>query len=154
MKRKVFLFLSLLHIVAGVTGCNNEDDDNGITGNEEESKVIAKLCATSWKLYGFGIDSNNIQKAEPSDCSTCYVVKFEPDGSFSGKTTSNEFIGVYNATDESFKIVNYGSTKVGEFGDGYKFVDAFCLSFQYEITEEGQLKLYYAQNDFLIFNPQ
>ncbi len=155
MKKNKFLFLCLLLIAPGVTGCSSEENDNEITGNnEEESKVTVKLCDVSWKLYGFGIDSENIRKAEPSACSTCYLVKFEPDGTFSGQTTSNDFIGIYTTKNKSFKIVEYGTTKVGEVGDGYKFVEAFCSSFQYEITDKGELKLYYTQNDFLLFNPQ
>jgi heat shock protein HslJ len=104
-------------------------------------------------LYGFGTDDAHIQIAEPSGCSACYVVKFNPDGSFSGKTTSNDFVGIYSTGNKSFKIVEYGTTQVGEVGDGYRFVDAFRSSVKYEIAN-GKLKLYYNNNDFLLFNPQ
>ena len=81
------------------------------------------------------------------------MVKFEPDGSFSGKTTSNEFFGIYSIDNKYFKIEEYETTYVGEVGDGRRFVDAFCSSVQYEIAND-KLKLYNNNNDFLIFNPQ
>lgn len=141
--KKVFMMMSVLLSFGMLCACSDDENDNSVTS----------LCKTSWKLYGFGTDDDHIQIAEPSGCSTCYVVKFNPDGSFSGKTTSNEFFGIYSTDNKSFKIVECGSTKVGEVGDGYRFADAFRSAVQYEIAN-GKLKLYYNNNEFLIFNPQ
>lgn len=143
MKKKLVLMMSLLLSLGLFCACSNDENDISVTS----------LCKTSWKLYGFGTDDAHIQIAEPSGCSTCYVVKFDPDGSFSGKTTSNDFFGIYSTENKFFKIEEYETTKVGEMGDGYRFVDAFCSSVQYEIVN-GKLKLYYNNKDFLIFNPQ
>lgn len=153
MKKKLKLMMSML-LSAIIIACNSDVNESGTAGNHPmEPRVTTELCGTSWKLYGFGKDDYNIQKAEPSDCSSCYVVKFEPDGSFSGKTTSNDFFGIYSTENKSFKIEEYGTTEVGEMGDGYRFFDAFLSSVQYEIAN-GKLKLYSNSNDFLIFNPQ
>ena len=141
----ISIICSLLLLVAGMTGCSSDEND----------KDIADLCETSWRLYGFGTSANMLQKAEPSECSTCYVIKFEPDGSFTGRTTSNEISGSYSISSNSFKIVNCLMTYVGEVGDGNKYIDAFRSSVRWEITEDRHLKLYYnEQNDFLLFNPQ
>lgn len=144
MKKSIIFCLSALVLtIAGLSSCSS--DDNDISANS--------LCKTTWKLYGFGTDDAHIQIAEPSGCSACYIVKFNPDGSFSGKTTSNDFVGIYSTENKSFMIVEYETTEVGEVGDGYRFVDAFRSSVQYEIAN-GKLKLYNNNNDFLIFNPQ
>lgn len=149
MKKKLVLISVMISF--GLFGaCNN---DESACNNVENDISVTSLCDTSWKLYGFGTVDAHIQIVEPSGCSACYVVKFNPDGSFSGKTTSNDIVGIYSTENKSFKIVEYGTTKVGEVGDGYRFVDAFRSSVQYEIAN-GKLKLYNNNNDFLIFNPQ
>lgn len=159
MKKKLVLMMSILLWLGMFSACSSDENcrfdenDGGNAGiSAERTKSLTKLHETSWKLYGFGTDDAHIQIAEPSGCSTCYVVKFNQDGTFSGKTTSNDFYGIYSTDNQSFKIEEYETTQVGEVGDGYRFVDAFRSSVHYDIAD-GQLKLYNNNNDYLIFNP-
>ena len=146
--------MSMLLMVV-VLACCSDENDSGLSGNDSVflDNQVAKLCKSSWKLYGFGTNDSQIRRAEPSECSSCYVVKFNLDGTFSGKTTSNEFFGNYSTDERNLKIDSYSTTKVGEVGDGYLFDEAFRAANLYEITD-GKLKLYYNDSEFLIFNPQ
>ena len=79
MKTKIILFTVIaILLLIGVGGCENESTDNDV-----------KSIIGTWKLEGFGNTSNkSFKDANPKDCEECFVITFNLDNTFAGKTTT------------------------------------------------------------------
>lgn len=110
------------------------------------------LTNTSWKLHGFySHETDSLEIAQPEDCEYCYVINFQEDEKFSGRTTTNEFEGRYTISDDHFSIHDFFSTKVGDMFDEDRFYSALHEATRYSISNR-QLRLYYNNQDYLLFN--
>jgi heat shock protein HslJ len=110
------------------------------------------LTNTSWKLHGFySHETDSLEIAQPDDCEYCYVINFQEDEKFSGRTTTNEFEGRYTISDDHFSIHDFFSTKVGDMFDEDRFYSALHEATRYSISNR-QLRLYYNNQDYLLFN--
>lgn len=110
------------------------------------------LTNTSWKLHGFySHETDSLEIAQPEDCEYCYVINFQEDEKFSGRTTTNEFEGRYTISDDHFSIHVFFSTKVGDMFDEDRFYSSLHETTRYSISNR-QLRLYYNNQDYLLFN--
>lgn len=110
------------------------------------------LTNTSWKLHGFySHETDSLEIAQPEDCEYCYVINFQEDEKFSGRTTTNEFEGRYTISDDHFSIHDFFSTKVGDMFDEDRFYSSLHETTRYSISNR-QLRLYYNNQDYLLFN--
>lgn len=136
MKIKFFLF-SLLAII--FLGCS--DDEH----------TLSKQIQNSWKLEGFG---NNTEYNEISSCETCYTLTFHNTNKFYGYTLANSIAGEYNINKESISFKDFLMTKVYEPQikeiKGY-FEEYLVLVHSFSITKES-LKLYYGdKGEYILF---
>ena len=135
MKRKVVIMCLLLS--AGLLNACSSDDE---------------LTNTSWKLLGFySHETDSIEIAQPENSVYFYVINFHEDGKFSGKTATNDFEGRYIISDDHFSIHNCCTTKVYEIGDGERFYSSLLQATHYSLSDK-QLRLYYNNQDYLLFN--
>ena len=136
--KKVLNAMLVLFLLLSGMGCEKETD-------------ISILCHT-WKFEGFGNSSNSsFEKAEPSDCEKCYVIKFVTDRTVSGFTASNTFFGEYQINGKKLMINNFSETEIFESGNGEKYSRALSKIASFEIIK-NELKLYYNQGrDYLLF---
>lgn len=113
------------------------------------------LTNTSWKLHGFySHETDSLEIAQPEDCEYCYVINFQEDEKFSGRTATNEFYGKYTISDDHFSIHDFFTTEVGDMFDEDRFYSALHEATRYSISNR-QLRLYYNNNqDYLLFNIQ
>lgn len=154
----VFLLLFMMG-----AGCNNETKDNndGQIISLDEVPVIVQyeqlsLTGTNWKLIGFAnVAENTIKIAEPQH-ENCYRLTFNPDGTISGQTSTNEAGGGYelNMQEEELKILSFGgSTEINELYDGPLFVESMVKVDSFSITERGLALYYDSKKHFLLFKP-
>lgn len=113
------------------------------------------LTNTSWKLHGFySHETDSLEIAQPEDSEYFYVINFQEDEKFSGRTATNEFEGRYTISDDQIYIHDCFTTKVGEMYDGERFYSSLHEATRYSISNR-QLRLYYNNNqDYLLFNIQ
>jgi hypothetical protein len=131
----------LLLIFTVMSGCEN--------GQQEDS---LELFGT-WKFFAFGDSDGSIRTAQPDDCEKCYVITFKEDSTMVGKSVIN-ILGKGFILSGSQLSFPWGvlATDVLEEGDPHIFTEALenVTSFQ---IEKFQLKLYYSDNKFLLFQP-
>ena len=137
MKKNYFLLVLLVGIILlAFAACSSTD----------------VLTNTSWKLHGFySHETDSLEIAQPEDCEYCYVINFQEDEKFSGRTTTNEFEGRYTISDDHFSIHVFFSTKVGDMFDEDRFYSSLHETTRYSISNR-QLRLYYNNQDYLLFN--
>ena len=119
-----------------------------------DSTWMGQIIGAKWKFYGFGAyDSEEIRKAKPNDCESCYIITFGEDGKITGTTSSNDFSGDYIISVDSLTILQpVCTTKVGEIGDGFEFYESLLSCTNYVINDK-QLFLYYNnKKNYLLFN--
>jgi len=147
---KIFIslcaFLFCISCSSNVDNGNNTGDDNG---KETEIKSIK---GTKWKLEGIvDIKTDIIKEIEPKICVRCYTLTFNEDNSFSGFTSTNEFLGTYDSSTSSIKIL--GLTKVNELLDGEEFLNTL-INMQTFSIQKNKLKLFNKEySNYLIYKP-
>jgi len=128
-----------LFVITGMGGC--------------EDKINVTDLYHTWKFQGFGnTNDNSFEKATPSDCDKCYVLTFSENGTLSGQSTTNGFIGEYTIDGENVNIINFICTEIYESGNGEKYLEKMNQIQRYKIID-NKLKLYYNQGqNYLLFN--
>lgn len=135
MKNKFVLMCLLLSASLFIT-CSSDDE----------------LTNTSWKLLGFySHDTDSFEIAQPENSVYFYVINFYENGRFSGKTATNDFEGRYTISDDHFSIHDCFTTQVGELYDGERFYSSLLQTTRYSLSDK-QLRLYYNNQDYLLFN--
>jgi heat shock protein HslJ len=134
-------FAAMLLLLAGSFSC----------GKEEENKITS-LDGITWKLVGFVDAQGNTVK--PHNCSTCFLVTFHKDGTFSGYTSANDIWGTYeiDINLQKLTISSFAMTEVAEHPDGSLFIECMNNVTSYKLLNE-QLSLYYSSTNYLLFNP-
>ena len=143
MKTKTILFTAIvILLLIGVGGCETESTDNNV-----------KSIIGTWKLEGFGNTSNkSFKEANPKDCEECFVVTFNSDNSFFGKSSINALSSNYVLSDFNLSFPKgIIATEIAENGDGSRFTEAFGTVFRYSI-EKSKLKLFYSETEYLLFH--
>ncbi|MFC4872050.1 hypothetical protein [Negadavirga shengliensis] len=114
-----------------------------------------QLIGTRWKFIGIADGTNHtVEIARPS-CESCYWVLFGEDGSFRGKSSTNQVMGNFQVgqTASSIKILQYMGTKINEIYDGPEYVQRFRQAARYTITTRG-LELHNGKDEkYLLFVP-
>jgi len=107
----------------------------------------------SWKCLGFGnTQTGTFEEIEPKDCDKCYTLNFKEDGTITGHTSTNNSSWKYNINSNEIKIHDQFSTDINELYNGWQYVEAILKVHTYEINEQGDLLLYYEnENNYLIF---
>jgi heat shock protein HslJ/predicted nucleic-acid-binding Zn-ribbon protein len=111
------------------------------------------LTGTQWKLTGFANVTNGIIKTPEPDSENHYWIIFNDDNTLSGKSSTNELFGSYEADYKAatLRITNLGGTKIGEILDGKLFVKNLQSVYYFSI-QKTSLQLYYNDTDYLLFN--
>ena len=170
MKKQLYLVGIVLGVLLAHAACSSGDGVSEVPNNSDKKDSILidndsdifiptdgswmeQVVGSTWKLQGFGSFGNDeIRKAKPEDCETCYVITFNEDGKISGTTSTNELMGEYTISVDSLAFNPLGGTKVGEIGDGKEFFQALEACKHYAISG-SQLLLYYNRNkNYLLFN--
>lgn len=157
MKKSKILSCFLLIIITTLVACDENEPGtislNQIKKNASYSNLL--FTDTKWKLIGFVNANNNTIKIAQPENDYSYVLTFYSDGTFQGKTSTNQVSGRYeiNSSTGVLKIVQFGGTKINELQDGKYYVDALLSIDAYAIKERG-LELYYDnKNYYLLFEP-
>ena len=135
--KKSYLLLGLVVslLVLAMTACSSDDE----------------LTNTSWKFLGFySHETDSIEIAQPEG-EQYYMINFHEDGKFSGKSIVNVFEGYYSISDDHFSIHDCYTTYVYEIGDGERFYSSLHQATRYSLSDK-QLRLYYNNQDYLLFN--
>lgn len=144
MKTKLLVFITItLLLLIGGTGCEKENADNDI-----------KSILGTWKLDGFGnTKDNSVKNADPENCEDCFVVTFNADSTFTGKSIINRLAKNYYLSGYNLSFPNgVLETMVDEIaGDGTRFTEALRNVHRYSI-EKSRLKLFYSDNEYLLFH--
>lgn len=149
----------LLMLILMGTGCNKKTKDD----NDSLDKVLVivqyeqlSLIGTDWKLIGFAnVAENTIKIAEPQQ-ENCYRLIFNPDGTLSGETSTNQAGGGYevNMEDKVLKILSFGGeTMINELYDGFLYIESMLKVESFAITERGLALYYDNKKHFLLFKP-
>ena len=144
MKTKLLVFttITLLLLIGGM-GCEKENADND-----------TKSILGTWKLDGFGnTKDNSVKNADPENCEDCFVVTFNADRTFTGKSIINRLAKNYYLSGNNLSFPNgVLETMVDEItGDGTRFTEALRNVHRYSI-EKSRLKLFYSDNEYLLFH--
>ena len=144
MKTKLIVFTTItLLLLIGGSGCEKENADNDI-----------KSILGTWKLDGFGnTKDNSVKNADPENCEDCFVVTFNADSTFTGKSIINRLAKNYYLSGYNLSFPNgVLETMVDEIaGDGTRFTEALRNVHRYSI-EKSRLKLFYSDNEYLLFH--
>lgn len=123
-------------LLLAMTACSSDDE----------------LTNTSWKLLGFySHETDSIEIAQPENSVYFYVINFHEDGKISGKTATNDFEGRYTISNDHFSVYDCFTTQVGELYDGERFYSSLHQATRYSLSDK-QLRLYYNDQDYLLFN--
>jgi len=144
MKTKLIVTttITLLLLIGGM-GCEKENVDND-----------TKSILGTWKLVGFSnTKDNSVKNANPEDCEDCFVVTFNADRTFTGKSIINTFVVNYDLSGSNLSFPNgINITKVDEItGDGTRFTEALRNVHRYSI-EKSKLKLFFSDTEYLLFH--
>lgn len=157
MKKSKILSCFLLIIITTLVACDENEPGtislNQIKKNASYSDL--SFTDTKWKLIGFVNANNNTIKIAQPENDYSYVLTFYSDGTFQGKTSTNQVLGKYEINSKTgvLKIVQFGGTEINELQDGKYYVDALLSIDAYAIKERG-LELYYDNKDYyLLFEP-
>lgn len=138
--------LTLLFILAGIIGCNND------TSISEQDELLG-----TWELTKFENQTSTITITD-LDNSGSIVITFNEDN-FEGNTGRNTFFGDYTEEEEVLMLTEYNSTEINESEWGQKFTNAIVSTYSttdnyYHIlyTIYGtSLKIEYEPNRFMFF---
>ena len=110
----------------------------------EEPKPVEKSIVGEWKLNGIvDAETGKLTELEPKDCKKCYTLTFTEDYTYTGFSSTNALAGKYTVNFEASIIeIQYGGTKMGEFGDGALYADILSSVQSFSFSETGELKLY------------
>lgn len=157
MKKSKILSCFLLIIITTLVACDENEPGtislNQIKKNASYSDL--SFTDTKWKLIGFVNANNNTIKIAQPENDYSYVLTFYSDGTFQGKTSTNQITGEYvmNSKTGALKIVQFIGTEICELQDGQYYADALLLIDSFAIKERG-LELYYDNKDYyLLFEP-
>jgi hypothetical protein len=121
---------------------------------EKEPPSTEYLIGTSWKLVAFVNSADGTSKTPEQNSPRSYLLTFYSNNKLSGKTLANAIVGSYETDPQSFTIqikAQY-ATEVFEFSPYPElFIDGLNSSHHYSITQDT-LKLYYSENDYLLFS--
>ena len=154
----IFLIMSMMGV-----GCNEEtkDDKVSIVLSLDEMSLITgyeglSLIGTEWKLIGFAdVAKNTVKIAEPQH-ENCYRLTFNPDGTLSGETSTNQAGGGYEVDiqNNKLKIFSFGgNTMINELYDGRLYVKSMLEIESFSIMQKGLALYYNNKKHFLLFKP-
>ena len=142
MKKVVLLLLTCFASIAFVS-CSN--DDAGGTSSP--------LTAYTWKCYGFGdVGSGTVTAIIPQDDNS-FLLKFDADGSFHGKSAVNTCTGEYTISGKQLQISHYSHTMMGAPNtDEDKYNQIMGSSIETFAVSDNLLRLYYNNGqEYLLF---
>jgi len=124
--------------------------------DKSETPQKDTLRGSKWKLVGIGsLDKIDLQELEPKDCEKCYTLTFDTDNTFQTFSSTNNLQGIYKAnySTQTIQIVDFGGTKINEFGGGNLYVEPFWgKAIQSFSLQADELRLYYDKNKkYLLF---
>ena len=123
---------------------------NDIPDNSEY--LILPVEGITWKLIGFGnAKTQSIDIPESPPLGNQYTVLFK-DNDLTGITSSNHIYGKYeiNVHQQTLNIIDILSTRANEERYGHEYYSRLSGVNRYDLTPKG-LKLYYTQDEFLLF---
>ncbi len=139
---KIKLLFATLLLCVSIMGCEDED----------VNKNASDIIRGTWKCVGFGNSkTDKIKLIEPKDCKKCYILTFEKDGIFEGRSVLNGFKGNYKINDTLLKITKIEGTKIGEMGDAGIFIDGIYNVHSALFTPQ-YVHIYYSKTEYLLFN--
>lgn len=151
------LLLYPLVLILLLAGCSKNESE----GENNKNNTSTVLVNTKWKCVGFVEGDNPLELIEPNEISGNYVkeylrkiynIAFEKEGLFKGFATSHDLKGVYVTDGNSISLrISTSWEKSLEILDGERFISALLQCFKYELVQK-QLKLYYGDNQYLLFN--
>ena len=104
-------------------------------------EIPTHLPSTKWKLEGIvDVQTNTIKELEPKDYERCYTLTLYSDGTFTGYTSRNKFVCVFESSTGNVRLLLI--TEINEQGDGSLFYNTL-LSVQSHTQQEHELKLFY-----------
>jgi len=165
MKLHTFKLIAILALFMGWFSCENHKQSS-VLEEEEPTEVVESptdgveeepvevieyppidfeipthLPSTKWKLDGIvDVETNTIKELEPKDWEKCYTLTLYSDGTFTGFTSRNEFVCVFETSTGNVRLLLI--TEVNEQGDGRLFYNTL-LSVQSHSQQENELRLYY-----------
>lgn len=136
------LFLLPLCVVLLGAGC---DDEN--IQSDSNVELFGK-----WKFIAFGQAGGSTINAKPDDCDECYVLIFKRDSTMEGKSVLNTLGKNFTLSGNQLVFPNgVLATEILEIGDPLQFTNALKNVQSFNI-EESKLKLFYSEDNFLLFN--
>ena len=139
MKKKVFLFLSLLLWLGVFSACSSDDD------------MLSSLCGT-WSIIGYGNDQDfhtgdNIVNTTR--------LTFYSDGTFDGNIFPNKVSGKYKCDENNFSFIEIFATQLGAVDPDLQFIDIHIRGVNnYKIMSGSELRLYYDGDNYIKFNKE
>jgi hypothetical protein len=152
MKTIVNLISSLLYSFVLLFSLVNCDGEGISVGNDESLNEIHLY--NKWELVEFVNDVDGTSRMPEPVSKDCYRIIFDRDNTVLGKSSSNAIAGVYeiNQCLSGIKInAHFASEAMERSPDGELFLKNLNSSYRYVVTE-NTLKLYYAENDYLLLN--
>ncbi len=148
MKPKKFklltILLLLLPLCAMLAGAGCDDESIQSDSNIE--------LFGRWKFIAFGQTGGSTINAEPDDCNECYVLIFKRDSTMEGKSVLNTLAKDFMLSGNQLVFPNgVLATEILEEGDPLQFTNALKNVQSFNI-EESRLKLFYSEDNFLLFN--
>ena len=138
----ILLFLLPLCVVLLGAGCNDENIQS-----DSNIELFGK-----WKFIAFGQVGGSTVNAEPDDCDECYVLIFKRDSIMEGKSVLNVLGKNFILSGNQLSFPNgVLATEILEEGDPLQFTNALKNVQSFNI-EESKLKLFYSEDNFLLFN--
>ena len=114
---------------------------------------ITDIVGVVWKLYGYGdVSTEIVRKSESLKRDWMNIIKFEENGTMSGRSTYNNLYGKYTISGSNIVFLSfYNNNERDEDFDGYKFCDILPQCGKFKITKNW-LQLFYSEgHNFLLF---
>ncbi|MDR0829471.1 MAG: hypothetical protein LBN95_05090 [Prevotellaceae bacterium] len=109
----------------------------------------SNIC-NKWKLISFVNGAETI--APDPNGQNNFWIEFLPDSTMTGVSSTNQMYGNFQIGDNNeIQIAIHTMTEINELGNGILFVDNLLRVSLFTVTE-SELKLYYSENGYLLFN--
>ena len=145
MKKLIYLIIpALMLVVSSFSGCESKAPNN--LDNME-------LCK-KWKLVAFVNESDGTNIPPQPNSPNNYWIEFNADNTLTGVSSTNDLSGGYQVItldNQNLNIDIHAMTEINELGYGNLFIDNLNNVYKFSVTETV-LKLFYSENDYLLFN--
>lgn len=119
--------------------------------NADSSVVIRprKYLFQRWYLTGYGSDDDFHEVSEKNHYYVNYCINLNYDGTMEGVSLCNTIYGTYSFDEHSFRFTTFGGTKVDCEESAMPFYENLPKVSHYVLDEEGFLRLYYSDSEYL-----